>query len=247
MPDPGPPPEPTNQCTVELAPPGPHCTSKLEALTLRYLGGSCNDWINRQDKKCEDSGAGPPGTSEPVQFVVSGTGRDSDRFYLDTGPVAVSPDGGVDIGDLVTAVAGAGGKREFGSTTMVQICNDQGQLLETAEIHTSCSKPLNIGDVFGGVEVVGFDFSDGTSSGGSAGGTLVEYTYEVTNPNPSAVENVSIEDDVVGTVASGVTIAPGDTYVATASDTISSTTTNIATLEGDLQTGRCVKAPPRRR
>jgi hypothetical protein len=44
-----------------------------------------------------------------------------------------------------------------------------------------------------------------------------------------------LDDDVVGLVASEVTIAPGDTFVTTASDTIATTTTNTATVEGDLQ------------
>jgi len=75
-----------------------------------------------------------------------------------------------------------------------------------------------------------------TSTGG---GTVslqhqVDYTYTVTNANATDATNVSVEDDLLGNIASGQTIPAGTSAVYTASTFISAETTNVATVTGSV-------------
>ena len=66
---------------------------------------------------------------------------------------------------------------------------------ETTKIHTSCSQPLAIGDVFGSLTIVGINGQDG--------GVDVTYQYVVTN-NGAPVSSVEVTDDLLGYIGGPV-------------------------------------------
>jgi hypothetical protein len=65
-------------------------------------------------------------------------------------------------------------------------------------------------------------------------GSDVEYNYLISNPNASAVSNVSLDDDILGNIASGITIPAGGTASFTATSLVEAETTNVATVTGDV-------------
>ncbi len=66
-------------------------------------------------------------------------------------------------------------------------------------------------------------------------GETVIYQYVISNPNTEKLINVSIEDDQIGTIVSGKRLKPGKNKVFLASDVLYSTTTNTATVTGELK------------
>ncbi|MEM7189481.1 MAG: Ig-like domain-containing protein, partial [Pseudomonadota bacterium] len=66
-----------------------------------------------------------------------------------------------------------GGKKLDSETTIKIYDRDGGDLLQKIDLHTSCSAPLAIGDIFGGVQLVGATTEKGTVFG-TTGETLSE-------------------------------------------------------------------------
>lgn len=223
---------PEGMCVTEIdQTEPPHCIGKVTSLTLRYEGGDCSGTMNSQGatkQGCSDfSAAG----TYPVRVIVSdgAAAPPSTSVYTDVSPIS--------IGDLVTIDASAAGHTKLKSVTGWWL-KDFGDntLRSDGFFHTSCSQPLNLGDQFGPLQVYSI-----TSTGG---GTVsleheVEYTYTVTNPNATDATNVSVDDDKLGNITSGQTIAAGATEVYTASALISMETTNIATVNGDVNGQMC--------
>ncbi len=79
--------------------------------------------------------------------------------------------------------------KEFKSDSYFRL--SQGSNRVDLKIHTSCSKPLAVGDVFGPLTLVGFN--------GATGGTPVLYGYELKNLG-DAVTVTSIVDDKLGDI-----------------------------------------------
>lgn len=106
---------------------------KPQALTFQYTGDACSATINRQEDKFHCTGLP---SSAPASITVT---KDADDMYPTVSAVS--------IGDFVTF-----------TTDDDKLKNDLnlnigGQLLE---IHTSCSKPLEIGDQYGSLSLVNF-------------------------------------------------------------------------------------------
>lgn len=130
--------------------------------------------------------------------------------------------------------------------TAIEIAVDGG---EAVELHTSCSEPIGPGLVVGDFEVV-----SGKSrklrkplcpidNGGCPANQQVTYTYTLIN-NGSALVNVTLDDDKLGNILTGGTLAAGETQTYTKSACLSETTTNVATAMGELPSGaHCAAAP----
>jgi hypothetical protein len=186
-------PSTVNECEFST-PAAPHCLGKVEAISFRYLDGDCLIEPNTQEGKAQCVVPGAAG--EPVQIVVSDGGS---NVYLDTG----SP-GTVRVGDIVMATAANAGRSDFGSSSVIEIFSETGTLVQEVEFHTSCSKPLNLGDRFGSVEVVGLDTTDG---GSASLGAEVRYDYKFTNNIPFPFTGKAV-DDKLGTVVDPLSLAP---------------------------------------
>lgn len=218
---PDPVPSTSNECSFELPPP-PHCLDKLEAISLRYLGGECLI-SNLQDGKAECLIPGIAG--EPVRIKLSDGGS---KVYLDTIEANVS------VGDVVTATAANAGEDDFASTSVIEIFSTSNNLVQQVEFHTSCSQPLNLGDQFGATEVVGMD----TTEGGSVSlGAEVLYDYSFSNFSIEPLVGTAI-DDKLGLIFDG-TLAPGETATATETAFVlpddSDVLTNTVLLSGTLE------------
>jgi hypothetical protein len=76
----------------------------------------------------------------------------------------------------------------------------------------------------------------------------------VSNPNDVTVDNIVVEDNELGTIASGVSLPAGQSITFSQAATLFGTTTNVATVNGDVNGDVCdpgsdavtvdVKVPP---
>ncbi|MGH0037746.1 MAG: DUF7467 domain-containing protein [Myxococcota bacterium] len=85
--------EDDDECIVVGAPEKPHCVGRLQALSFRYLGGSCDEGNNEQggEARC----VGDAGETEPVRVLVF----DGRGGKPDFGDDVVDPDDGDDGGE----------------------------------------------------------------------------------------------------------------------------------------------------
>ena len=219
--------------SIDLVAP-PHCLGKVKTLDLRYTGGDCSQSLNTQasgKSGCTD--VAPP-SANPVRIILSDGAAPppASSVYLDENMVS---------GGTILSIDGSGISHCSGgklkSVTGFWIKDAvTGELIQDGYFHTSCSQPLNLGDQFGSLQVFGLD----TSQGGTVAlGSEVEYSYTVTNPNASAADNVSLDDDILGNIASGVSIPAGGSATFTTTALIEAETTNIATVTGDVGGQAC--------
>jgi len=228
---------PADACEVPLAPPGPHCTSDLQELTLVYIGDFLGEGCtvsNSQGGFGTCSGVADPG--DPVSVSVGGYGLE------------VSPTDTIEFGDLVTVNSGSG-SGDLPAFVTLDVTGDGGS--QSLQIKTSCHKPLSLGDRFGSFVVFGMDRED---EGPITLGGNVQYQYTVTNPNADPVDGVEVVDDQLGVVASGESLAAGEVRTFVQPATLFGTTTNVATVTGEVMGAVCapgtdqvtvgVSAPP---
>ena len=107
---------------------------ELISLVFRYVGGDCSGTTNTQNGafSCTgDPGTAPVSITEPAKATVP------------------SPTSGIGVGDLITFT---GPKGKLKSEIMFKVVGSGTQSLA---IHTSCSKPLAVGDQFGSLVLVG--------------------------------------------------------------------------------------------
>lgn len=113
---------------------------KPRILTMRYTGEGCDASQHNQGSKVVCSGT--PGAG-PVMIRVTDKRDPNDNragVYFDGGPIAVGGTFNIDA-------ANAGSSR-LRSTTFVHIYQN-GVIVQSVEFHTSCSRPLAVGDQFG--------------------------------------------------------------------------------------------------
>jgi hypothetical protein len=121
---------------------------------------------------------------------------------------------------------------KFSAETILEIGNDGGT--ETNELHTSCSKPLEVGDVFGSLTLVGIN-------GERGGDAATAFSYEVTN-HSTALESVKVMDNQLGMIAEGVFLEAGETRMFTAEAIVSGHVTSQVTVSGQRAAGGTCEA-----
>ncbi|MCH2173027.1 hypothetical protein MK489_19790 [Myxococcota bacterium] len=225
---------PSEECVTAIdVTPAPHCLGRVEKLTLRYTGGDCSQTLHSQDPSkvgCWDSS---PAETYPVRVILGETASPSSDAYVDLEPLNI---GETFVVDATTVGCNTKLKSETGF--WIKDAATDG-LVQDGFFHTSCSQPLNLGDQFGALQVYAME----TTQGGTVSlAHEVEYTYEITNPNATEATGVSIDDDQIGNIASGITLGAGmtETFIATA--LISEATTNVATLNGFVDGVACNEA-----
>jgi len=202
----------TDECS--FSPAGPSCetTGKPDVLTFRYLGdgpvADCTDnAASRADKKPPTCSGNLPAGATVMVSVNKGS-----------------------LSKTMVAPGETFGLSGFGSETELTLTGGGGSELDS--FHTSCSAPLEAGDVFGNLLLVAFD--------GAGSNVTVTYQYEVTNLG-DPVTNITVVDDKLGNV--GVIPAlpanGGDSAILQAVAEISETTTNTATATGMLNGEMC--------
>ena len=220
--------------SIDLIPP-PHCLGKVKNLELRYTAGDCSQSLNTQDASktgCVD--ASVP-SANPVRIILS-DGKlppPNSSVYLDQNMVSGGDILTVDA-SLIPSCSYSGTLKSVTGYWIKDAVTDE--LIQDGFFHTSCSQPLNLGDQFGALQVFGLD----TTNGGTVAlGSDVEYSYVVTNPNAAAVDNVSLDDDILGNIATGITIPAGESVTFTTTALVESETTNIATVSGQVGGQAC--------
>lgn len=119
-------------------------------LTFQYTGDLCtlSTYPNGTEKHvCTDDLIGQ---IAPVD-IIPGEGKNANKFI-------VTPNTGIQVGNLVTVTSTTPGKR-LASSFPIHIVNDPdsgGAIAQTQNIHTSCSAPLNPDDQFGSMRLEGF-------------------------------------------------------------------------------------------
>ena len=108
-----------------------------EGIIFRYTGEGCSASNNSQDSGKTSCSGSPGGNGINISY--------------DEGAVQ-----DVNIGDIVFI---GGPDNNLSSETDLQVGG------QSITLHTSCSQPLNVGDQFGSLEVVGFIFKDGSICG----------------------------------------------------------------------------------
>jgi hypothetical protein len=119
-------------------------TGKPQGLVFEYTGGDCSASTNDQEGKAKCEGPGPgPGA---VEVKYSGKGKK--HITLTPEGEVVVTGGGLDSFVILEASRKGKKGKKLESNTKLEI-KQGGDVVQKLEIHTSCSKPLNVGDVFG--------------------------------------------------------------------------------------------------
>ncbi|NND92537.1 MAG: hypothetical protein HKN42_16880, partial [Granulosicoccus sp.] len=119
-----------------------------DMLTMTFVGGTCADSANSQDDKDDCTDFDPAGASGMVKIKVT---NKEDADYRNA---KVFFEGAVSEGADFTFSASDIDENDFGSKIFVHVYDADGNvLLQTVEIHTSCSAPLFEGDQFGSVRM----------------------------------------------------------------------------------------------
>ena len=120
---------------------------KPQLLTMLYNGG--NTISNTQGGKAKFI-VNDLGSESPVRIIAS----DKDKTFDSKAKVWF--DGLVASGDTFDIDAAEAGQSRLKSNTVVHILDLDDNILQSVKFHTSCSQPLNVGDQFGGVQLVAF-------------------------------------------------------------------------------------------
>ena len=117
---------------------------RARCLTFVYRGNDCAGSLHDQGSDVACAGT-PNFLTEVIIMVTDRRGRDV--FFHDT----------VSLGEPFTIDGSFTRSRKVAPTTVVEIFDLGGNLLQEVRFHTSCSQPLRLGDRFGAVELVGYN------------------------------------------------------------------------------------------
>ena len=100
------------------------------------------------------------------------------------------------------------------------------------KLKSDCSKPINLGDQFGAMQVVGIDSKE---LGAQSMGATVTYTYAISNTGAAPVNNITVIDDQLGTIPGSpiASLGPGQSTNLMASAFVIDNTTNTVIVTGN--------------
>ena len=181
-------------------------------LTMKYTGGGADatDTIQPPGKYAVTDEPG----FEPYEAIVDIVATSSSNLAC-ASPGNTFFSGEVALGDeFVLDVDNAACLDLFKSNTYIYIMDTDANLLQTVQYHTSCSAPIQLGDVVGGVEINGFFGTSGIGAelpdeidgyGADADepgdainadiGQTVVWTYVVTRTGDGPLSEFTINDD----------------------------------------------------
>ena len=171
---------------------------KPQSLIFEYTGGQAITQTAQDDDKATATGA----TIFDEVVTVSAGDKKGNSFFSQE----------VELGERVTISADSFGKGKFGSETSFAINGDDPGETQSLTYHTSCSQPIRLGDVIGGLTLVGFEGEDGSTilpvseptddldaddaPGAEAQvGDNIVFTYVVNNTGDTALSNIRVTDD----------------------------------------------------
>lgn len=207
--------EPSSTCEIPPSGAGCFANGSPTSITFEYTGGGCA----MSDSQALDEGLKPPtcdGALDEAQVAPM------DTVDISAPGLTVTPSSVV-LGDTFT-VSG-----NFGSSTTIIMTDALGGT-ETNTFHTSCSAPLEVGDVFGGMSI--------TLYNGEYGGTNVDFFYKVTNTGDTGITDVLVDDIFDGDVPGSpiASMAAGDMVTLTRTVSVINsieTSVTVSALSGE--------------
>jgi hypothetical protein len=128
---------------IGVAPAGDACDDgKPGTLTMLYTGDNVLDGHSQASGKVKISG--DPEFAGVVHIISADKSDGTGRIFFD---------GTVNLGETFVI---DGSQRDLKGTTYVLILDQDNNVLQRIEFHTSCSQPLELGDQYGGIQLVGF-------------------------------------------------------------------------------------------
>jgi hypothetical protein len=219
-------------CANVLPPPPTNsaCKGSIHALSLGYVGGGCAATQNSQPGDTCTNYINNP-TASPVRIRVTDGG--GGKVFLDTGIPASA-----ELGEIVSFVAGPKADDHFAADMVITLYDASNTLIERVKLKTDCSQPLKLGDLYGGLRVIGMTSHDG---GTAELGTVVKYTYEIKNDGVLPLTNVTVVDDLLGTVPGSplAVLGPGQTVTLTTSVLVTEPATNTVVVSGFQGSTQC--------
>ena len=214
----------TTECITELPTPSPapNCKGDVRSLQFIYAGGGCAATQHSQDSKnvqCTTYIDNP--NASPVRIRVTDGGK---KVYLDTGSPA-----NVELGQVLDVPAGPKFDDKFGRDMCVAVYDATDRLMTTVKFKSDCSKPINVGDRFGSVQVTAVNSKD---FGLVQLGSDVRYTYTITNTGSTTLTGISVIDDTYGNITGTpiASLAPGGSTNFTIKAFVLKNTTNTVTV-----------------
>jgi hypothetical protein len=217
---------------LPAAPTNSACKGSIHSLSVAYVGGGCAATQHSQAAgkvTCTTYVSAPDASPVRIRITDGGGGK----VYLDTGsPASVAP------GDVVTAVGGPKQDDHFAADMLINIYDSNNTLVEKVKLKADCSQPVKLGDVYGGLKVVGLISKD---AGTATLGVSVTYTYEIANNGPIALTNVTVIDDMVGEVPGSpiAVLGPHQTNILMVNVLISDPVTNTVSVCGYIGSALC--------
>ncbi|MCH9039804.1 MAG: hypothetical protein IIC23_10480 [Chloroflexi bacterium] len=196
-------------------------------------------------------------TQDPSKAVITGSIFNTDPVHIiatdkrdpSSSKAKVWFDGPVALGGTFDIDATSFGRSRLSSNTYVYVFNG-GTLLQSIKFHTSCSQPLNLGDQFGSVLLVGYLGRNGTAQSPTPAGLgsdadvapgpqaivgdTIIWSYVVTNTGDVDLTGVTVIDDQGVAVTCPLTaLAVGQSMTCTGTGTaIAGQYANIGTTTG---------------
>ncbi len=219
-------PEPGTVCLPFIPlPEDDNCRGRVKKLELQYTGDDCNATMHMQASGSVTCNGDPQGAPF-VHIIVSNRSNPWD-------PTArVWFEGDVALGGIFEATATAGGTTQFGDNTWVFVIAADCTILQTVKFVTNCCQPLNVGNQFGSVRVVGLD---NTQGGSFMLGADVLITYTVRNGSTVSQTDVVVTDNFGEVPGSPISSIPaGGSVTLTRTIRLLGETTVTVNAVGDL-------------
>lgn len=213
----------TPSSTCEIPPSGAGCfaNGKPNSITFEYTGGGCT----MSDSEALTEGLKPPTCSGAIDESLI---TPQNLVEISAHGLTVTPST-VQLGDTFT-VSG-----DFQSSTTI-IMTDAIGATETNTFHSSCSAPLEVGDVFGGMSIALYN--------GEYGGTSVDFFYKVTNTGDNSISSVLLDDIFAGDVPGSpiASILSGEMQTLTRTVSLINSVENPVTVSAVNGTAVCDNA-----
>lgn len=188
-------------------------------LTFRYTGGGCSASDNAATRANLKVPTCSGTINTTLDAVVSASGKSS---AYSVSPNLVAPGGTF----TVTTT------KKFDADSTFTLTNNASS--EVHKIHTSCSTPLKVGDVFGSMTLVAFNDVQST-------GSTVAVNYQVRN-NGDALQGVTLLATPVGHNIDLGNLAANESRSISRDATINANTTITAAVTGTLSDGQICQA-----
>ena len=207
------------------------CDGAIKTFNFAYVGGGCANMQNSQGASATCTTYVSSTNASPVRLRITDGG--GSKVFLDTGTPA-----NVHLADVVSVAAGKKADDHFPADIVINIYNTNNTLIERVKFKADCSQPVKLGDVFGGIQVVGFN---GLSGGNSALGSSVLYSYEIKNEGSGTLTNITVVDDMLGTIPGSPipSLTPGQIVTLTEQVWITDPVTNTVTVTGFQGNTQC--------